>query len=210
MIPKNIKKEHIIKAIEEIKRNGIPKGRDSKKFLLEFNGEYYPPKYIISLANKHANGEILDPAQFSGGKETNDFLRNLGFNIIEISKARRENKPCREIERNLSNIQHDERCPKCKETIRKLLEKIFGRVEENYKFRVGTSPEYFKNSPYYSELKKIYEKLQAHRGYRDFVKAEKLKECDFFIPNPGFIVEFDESQHFTLPRKLKDSVKRSG
>ena len=68
MIPKNIKREHVIKAIEEIKRNGIPKGRNSKKFLLEFNGEYYPPKYVISLANKYANGEILDPAQFSGGK----------------------------------------------------------------------------------------------------------------------------------------------
>ena len=83
MIPKNIEREHVIKAIEEIKRNGIPKCRNSKKFLLKFNGEYYPPKYVISLANKYANGEILDPAQFSGGKETNDFLRNLGFNIIE-------------------------------------------------------------------------------------------------------------------------------
>ena len=40
MIPKNIKREHVIKAIEEIKRNGIPKGRNSKKFLLEFNGQY--------------------------------------------------------------------------------------------------------------------------------------------------------------------------
>ena len=202
MIPKNIKREHVIKAIEEIKRNGIPKGRDSKKFLLKFNGEYYPPKYVISLANKYANGEMLDPAQFSGGKETNDFLRNLGFDIIEISKAKRKNKPSRKRERNLSNSQHDERCPKCKETIRKLLEKIYGRVEENYKFRVGTSPEDFKNSPYYSELRKIYKKLQDHRGYRDFVKAKTLPNCDFFIPNPGFIVEFDESQHFTLPRKL--------
>ena len=29
-----------------------------------------------------------------------------------------------------------------------------------------------------------------------------LPHCDFFIPNPGFILEFDESQHFTLPRKI--------
>ena len=202
MIPKNIKREHVIKAIEEIKRNGIPKGRDSKKFLLKFNGEYYPPKYVISLANKYANGEMLDPAQFSGGKETNNFLRNLGFDIIEISKTKRENKPSRKRERNLSNSQHDERCPKCKETIRKLLEKIYGKVEENYKFRVGTSPEDFKNSLYYSKLKTIYKKLQDHRGHRDFVKAKTLPNCDFFIPNPGFIVEFDESQHFTLPRKI--------
>ena len=51
MIPQNIKKKHIIKAIEEVKKVGIPKGRGSKKFLLEFNGDYYPPKYIVSLAN---------------------------------------------------------------------------------------------------------------------------------------------------------------
>ncbi|OFV68580.1 MAG: hypothetical protein SCAL_000256 [Candidatus Syntrophoarchaeum caldarius] len=194
MIPKNIEREDVIKVMEEIKRNGIPKGRDSRKFLLEFDGECYPPKYVISLANKYANGEILDSAQFSGGKETNDFLRNLGFNIIELSKAKKE--------RERTNIHQGERCPKCKETIRKLLEKIYGRVEENYKFRVGTLPEDFKNTPYYSELKKIYEKLQNHRGYKDFVKAKTLPNCDFFVPNPGFIVEFDESQHFTLPRKI--------
>ncbi len=58
MIPKNIKREHIIKAIEEIKKVRIPEGRSSKKFLLEYNGEFYPPKYTISLANKYANGRI--------------------------------------------------------------------------------------------------------------------------------------------------------
>lgn len=186
MIPKNIEREHVIKAIEEIKRNGIPTGRNSKKFLLKFNGQYYPPKYVISLANKYANGEVLNFAQFNGGKETNDFLRNLGFSIIERSKA----------------IHQGERCQKCKETIKKLLKKIYGRVEENYKFKVGTLPEDFKNTLYYSELKKIFEKLQNHKGHRDFVKAKTLPNCDFFIPNPGFIVEFDESQHFTLPRKI--------
>ena len=87
MIPKNIRREHIIKAIEEIERNGIPKGRNSKKYLLEFNGKHYPPKYVISLTNKYANSEILNPSQFSGGKETNDFLRNLGFNIVEFPKT---------------------------------------------------------------------------------------------------------------------------
>ena len=56
MIPKNIRKEHIIKAIEEIKKSGIPKGRHSRKFLLEFEGKFYQPKCVISLANKYANG----------------------------------------------------------------------------------------------------------------------------------------------------------
>ena len=203
MIPKNVKREHVIKAIEEIKRNGTPKGRNSRKFFLEFDGKYYPPKYVISLANKYANGKTLDPAQFSGGKETNNFLRNFGFNIVELSTTKKIIKHFSiKRKRKLSNIHHGERCLKCKETIRKLLEKIYGRVEENYKFSVGILPEDFKDTQCYGKLEEIYETLQSHRGFKEFVKAKTLPNCDFFIPNPGFIVEFDESQHFTLLRKI--------
>ena len=84
-IPKEINREHIIKAIEEIKKVGIPASRRSKKFLLEYNGEFYPPKYTVSLANKYANGKELGPHEFSGGAETNNFLKNLGFNIVDDS-----------------------------------------------------------------------------------------------------------------------------
>jgi len=98
MIPKNINREHVIKAIEESKKVEIPKNRSSKNFLLEFNGDYYPPKYIISLANKYANGKELNPQEFGGGVETNDFLRDLRFNIVKastkspITKSLKENK----------------------------------------------------------------------------------------------------------------------
>jgi hypothetical protein len=50
----DIKTEHITKAIVEVDQNGIPKGRMPKKYLLEYNNEYYPPKYVFSLAyNEH-------------------------------------------------------------------------------------------------------------------------------------------------------------
>lgn len=83
MIPKNIRKEHILKAIEEIDRKGIPKSRESRKFNLLYNWKLYPPKYIISLANKHANGVELNSEVFGGGGKTNDFLRKFGFKISE-------------------------------------------------------------------------------------------------------------------------------
>ncbi|MEW6374919.1 MAG: hypothetical protein AB1502_03910 [Thermodesulfobacteriota bacterium] len=89
MIPKNIKREHILKAIDEVKRVGVPEGRTSKKLVLEYNGRHYPPKYVISLANKHANGKELEPSEFGGGKESNDFLRILGFNIVDISSPKK-------------------------------------------------------------------------------------------------------------------------
>lgn len=89
-----------------------------------------------------------------------------------------------------------------KKNVGNLLEKIYGNVKPNFKFEVGTHPEDFKNTPYYNKLNEIYEALQNHRGFKEFIKAQTLPNCDFFIPNSGFIVEFDESQHFTLPRKM--------
>lgn len=103
---------------------------------------------------------------------------------------------------NFPEPRHDERCSECKETIRKLLDRIYGKVELNFKFKVGTRPEEFKNTPFYDDLVRIYRVLQNYRGFREFVKAKTLPRCDFFIPRPGFIVEFDESQHFTVPRKI--------
>ena len=84
MIPWNINRDHIIMAIKEIDKCGVPKERYSKKYFLKFNGKLYPPKYVISLANKYANGYELPPSMFTGGKETNDFLKMWGFDIIEI------------------------------------------------------------------------------------------------------------------------------
>lgn len=204
MIPKNVDREHVVKAIEEVKRFGIPKGRGSKKFFVEFNGGYYPPKYVISLANKYANGKELNPSEFSGGMESNNFLRALGFKIVEFGPPKKiVSVPLEKfIETTFAAVHHGERCPKCKENIGKLLERIYGKVEQNYKFEVGTHLEDFLNTSCYGKLKEIFEILQNHRGYREFVKAKTLPNCDFFVPNPGFIVEFDESQHFTLPRKI--------
>jgi hypothetical protein len=203
MIPKNIRRKHVLNAIEEVKRTGIPEGRRSKKFLIEFNGKYYPPKCIISLANRYVNGKALNPSEFNGGRESNDFLRVLGFQIVEIKSPRKFNPALlKESRENTSSkVHYGERCPKCKETLKKLLERIYGNVEENRKFEVGTHLEDFLNTSCYSKLKEIYEALQNHRGFREFVKTTTLPNCDFYIPNPGFIVEFDESQHFTLPRK---------
>ena len=204
MIPKNISREHVLRAIEEAKRIGIPEGRGSKKFLMEINGDYYPPKYVISLANKYANGDELNPSEFSGGTESNAFLRALGFQIVETRLPMKIKKALLKESREItSSIGHkSERCVKCKETTRELLERIYGGVEQNYKFEVGPHLVDFLNTSCYGRLKEIYEALQNHRGFKEFVKATTLPNCDFFIPGLGFVVEFDESQHFTLPRKI--------
>lgn len=61
----------------------MPEKRDSNKFDLLYGGNYYAPKYIISIANIFANGEEYPSNLFSGGKETNNLLKSLGFNIVD-------------------------------------------------------------------------------------------------------------------------------
>jgi len=90
---------------------------------------------------------------------------------------------------------------KCKETIGLLLEKLYGSVQRNYTFDIGTHPDDFRHLPVYGKLNEIFTLLQ-NRGVADFVKARKLAPCDYFVPDPGFVIEFDESQHFTVPRRV--------
>lgn len=84
MIPENIKRNHLLKAIEDVNANGITKGRHSSTYDLIYEGERYPPKLIISLANKYANGNDLDSNLFYGGNNTPAFklLEKEGFEII--------------------------------------------------------------------------------------------------------------------------------
>ncbi|SNS86611.1 EVE domain-containing protein [Bacillus sp. OK838] len=82
-IPKNINNEHVIEAIHKIDSEGVPERRSSTRFKLSFEGKFYPPKYVITIANIFANGEEYSPSLFSGGDETNEFLKSLGFRIIE-------------------------------------------------------------------------------------------------------------------------------
>lgn len=51
MIPRNITREHILSAINDINSDGTPWRRESTKFVLVFEDQEYPPKYVISIAN---------------------------------------------------------------------------------------------------------------------------------------------------------------
>lgn len=81
MIPDNINRTHVLKALEEIERSGVPAGWDPPTYVLVYRGRKYPPKYVVALANRFANGAPLDPTEFSGGKETNRYLVGVGFPV---------------------------------------------------------------------------------------------------------------------------------
>lgn len=83
-----------------------------------------------------------------------------------------------------------------------MLREIYYDVSTNYRFEAGTKPEDYIGSVYHDELNEIYSALQTCRGHDNFVKTRNLPHCDYYVPNPGFILEFDESQHFTFCRKI--------
>ena len=51
-------------------------------------------------------------------------------------------------------------------------------------------------------LRRIRVDLSSLRGHRDFIKSAQVPPCDYFISDPPFIVEFDESQHFSRARLI--------
>lgn len=81
-IPKNISKEHVEKAINEIEKSGIPANRLSKEYILKVADKRLPPKYVISIANKYANAEELNSDDFNA-VEAKNFLEKLKFEIIK-------------------------------------------------------------------------------------------------------------------------------
>lgn len=206
MIPNNISREDILRAIKEIDNFGVPENRMQKRHALEFENKHYPPKYAISLANKFANGYELESTKFSGGPETNNFLKKRGFKIVNLDvlpdkdapswtsgKKKRERKPA---------IREHARCPRCKENVYQLLNILYSRVETAYQLKLGAGINDYKNSASYSDLRKIYDALEDYRGHKNFVGTSVLPRCDFFVPDPGFIVEYDEKQHFSRAREI--------
>lgn len=87
MIPDSIKREHVEAALAEIAASVIPASRHSVDYDLVFDGKPYPPKYVVSVAAKHATGTELSPDAFSSGSETNGFLKSLGFDVVPRTKA---------------------------------------------------------------------------------------------------------------------------
>ncbi len=104
--------------------------------------------------------------------------------------------------------RHSQSCPECKTRVHQLLERIYGTCVRNHRFRWGTGLADYAGSPIGSTLQDVAQALQEHRGFGidEFVLSKKVAACDYWVPDPGFIVEFDESQHFTKPRSLALSV----
>lgn len=224
MIPREITAEHIRLAIAQVDHTGVPPGRQPTKYHLVYLGRRYPPKYVVSLAARLAIGRELQSNEFGGGVETNKFVRALGFEIagpssesspsggvVDRPTPRSVNKPIAvdhppgTLDCNAggegSHCQ-GQRCRACKSAVLGLLGRLYGAVEERRAFQIEPTLAGFRSSVHIQQLERIYAALRERRGFVDFVKAACLPPTDYFVPEPGFVLEYDESQHFTELREI--------
>lgn len=100
----------------------------------------------------------------------------------------------------LNNNEHSAHCRACKERVRELLTAIYGDCRVNHSFAWSALPEDYMNTPIGDLLQQIRAALGGLRGHRDFIKSAVVPPCDFYVSAPPFILELDESQHFSRPR----------
>ena len=85
---KEVKREHILKGIEDYESEGIPDGfKDSIAYDLIHNDKSYPPKVVMAYANYHAIGKEISN-YFEGGPKKSSFkaLIREGFKVLPKSR----------------------------------------------------------------------------------------------------------------------------
>ena len=100
----DVSREDIIKAIHKFDQSyrNTPEMQDwekkgSQKYAVLYENEKYPPKHIISIATG------MPRNLFSGGEQSNKYLKNRGFEIIELNQ---NGRPGPSIEKD--HIKYDE------------------------------------------------------------------------------------------------------
>ncbi len=97
---------------------------------------------------------------------------------------------------------HSAHCRACKERLGELLTAIYGECRENASFPWSSRPEDYGPAPIGGLLQRIRAALSDWRGHRDFIRTATMPPCDFYVADPPFILEFDESQHFSRARLI--------
>ena len=100
----------------------------------------------------------------------------------------------------LNDNLHSAHCRACKERVRALLTTLYGDCRVNHTLPWSALPQDYTKTLLGPALARICSALGDYRGHRDFIKSAQVPPCDYFISDPPFIVEFDESQHFSQAR----------
>jgi hypothetical protein len=102
----------------------------------------------------------------------------------------------------IMSAPHSGHCRGCKEQVQRFLSALYSDCRVNHAFSWPAKVQDYEHTVIGDTLKKIHVALGELRGYRDFAKSAQVPPCDYYVSNPPFILEFDESQHFSRLRWL--------
>jgi len=105
-----------------------------------------------------------------------------------------------------NNIIHSAHCRACKQRVDELLTQLYGTCRVNHSFPWPTHPRAYRNATMGPILRRVCQGLGDFRGHRDFIKSSLVPPCDYYVADPPFILEFDESQHFSRSRLISLSL----
>ena len=83
-----------------------------------------------------------------------------------------------------------------------MLTAIYGECRVNHGFPWPAYPEAYRNTAIGDPLERIRAALGDFRDRRAFIQSPLVPPCDYYISDPPFILEFDESQHFSRARLI--------
>ena len=202
-IPENILRENVLKAIEEIREKDIPKNRKIQTWVLVYNNQVYPPKYVISLSNKYANGKFLNSSEFNT-YEAMAYLRKLGFQISRIT-VEETGESTNETETENSSQGGTIKLPIPSEFDEKMyciFKKFSTLVEE--RFKVITEG--------HSELKEPYQESEDTIRYMMFhalTTAEEISPLNVYLEYPHPEVpnkDYAKLDTFVAPMRNRPSL----
>lgn len=190
---------HVREACRRVREEGVPPRRGGRSTFLVFEGEHMPAKYVLGLAYELAYGEVLPAQAYTGGEATARVLRILGFEVLSRVPARSSNTDQGERRRRSARVRGANGRRSAKDELEQALRKRFGAV-----LREATLPglRVPSRDVEAAALRAVRRALQAHRGHQDIVTPGYAPRCDYFLPRQGIVVEVDERQHFSEPRRI--------
>lgn len=171
----------------------------ARNTVLLMNGKRYPAKFIRGLAYKLATGTSPEP--YTGGLATTGFFTRLGLTTEHDGKAilPHTRVVAKMTTPTMPTVAVARREITQKSALLALLTSRFGTVIKEATFEWLSVPA---QQAMTGVIASLHAALRSHRGHADFANPGFCPRCDFYVPSHRLLVEYDQRQHFTLPRAV--------
>jgi hypothetical protein len=182
---RELSRKNVLRAVDRY-RSEKPKHHPARSAFLRVDGQLLPAKQILRLAFHDLTGRMPASEQLTGGRASVRVLTNLGFDAIYEKPPPRSS---RNPEKNARRA-----------AFRRALIARFGDANVEERVPALCVPDLRDRGAIDSDLMGVLVAVESLRDVRIQVRKNRALSCDFYLPAHRMIIEFDERQHFTLPR----------